>query len=101
MASTNNSVGSDSVFSVVIDPPSTCSLLGVVSCPLGTVLGLALGVMGDFTISGELLVDDGDWGGALLASNFSGAGVICARTSAAVSKTVQKSTNPGIKPYLR
>jgi hypothetical protein len=56
--------------------------------------------MGDFTVSGELLVADGDWG-ALLASNFSGAGVICARTSAAVSKTVQKSTNPGIKPYLR
>jgi hypothetical protein len=56
--------------------------------------------MGDFTVSGELLVDDGDWG-ALLASNFSGAGVICARTSVAVSKTEQKSTNPGIKTYLR
>src|SRR5919106_1979836 len=68
MASTNNSVGSDSVFSVVIDPPSTCSLLGVVSCPLGTVLGLALGVMGDFTVSGELLVDDGDRGVLLARS---------------------------------
>ena len=76
MASTNDSVGSDSVFSVVIVSPSTCSSLGVVSCPLGSVLGLGLGVMGDFTVSGELLVDDGDWG-ASLASNFSGAGVIC------------------------
>jgi hypothetical protein len=100
MASANNSVGSDSVFSVVIVSPSTCSLLVIVSCPLETVLGLALGVMGDFAVSGELLVDDGDWG-ALLASNFSGAGVICARTSVEVSKTVQKITNPDIKLYLR
>jgi hypothetical protein len=95
MASTNNSVGSDSVFSVVVVPSSTASLLGVVSCPSGTVLGLGFGVMGDFLVSGELLVDDGDWG-TLLA----GAGVICAKTSVAVSKTVQMITNADIELYL-
>jgi hypothetical protein len=52
MASTNDSVGSDSVFSVVVVvPPSTGFSLEVVSSPLG----LGLGVMGDFTVSGEPL----------------------------------------------
>jgi hypothetical protein len=69
MASTSNSVGSDSVFSVVVVPPSTCSLLEVVSCPSETELGLVLGVIGDFLVSGELLVDDGDWLLLLAVSN--------------------------------
>ena len=61
MASTNDSVGSASVFSGVVVPPSTCFSLEVVSCPLESVLGLGgLGVIGDFKVSGELLVDDGD-----------------------------------------
>lgn len=96
MASTNDFVGSDSVFSGVVVPPSTCFSLEVVSCPLESVLGLGgLGVIGDFKVSGELLVDDGD------RSLLIGAGVICPRTSVAVSKTIDKITNPGIKPYLR
>jgi hypothetical protein len=76
MASTYDSVGA-SVFSVVVVPPSTCSSLQIASCPSGTVLGLGLGVMGDFLVSGvELLVVDVGWW-PLLA----GAGVICARNS--------------------